>query len=286
MIKCIVSDLDGTLLNQGHMLGKRNAQAVIKAQEAGYEFIVATGRHWGSVDPILAEHGIQCRCILLNGAIYQDMAGNVKKEICLDNERARKIMKLLEKNNIHAHMYTSKGTATAHPEKLRQEFIERIQRDEHISREEVERIVEKSNFCKFDIHIDSMASYFASEPTIYKIEAFSNNDEAMKQVRIALEEIEDIVLSDSIGHNFELTDIKAQKGFMLMDVIKELGYTKEEVIVFGDSMNDISMMKLFPNSYAMENSSPLILEAASFQTGKNTEDAVAYEIERLLTQKM
>lgn len=71
---------------------------------------------------------------------------------------------------------------------------------------------------------------------------------------------------------------------MLEEVIQELGFTKEEVIVFGDSMNDLSMMEMFPHSYAMENSCPLILQGAKHRIGKNSEDAVAQEIERLLSQ--
>lgn len=285
MIKCIVSDLDGTLLNQSHMLGKKNAEAVLKAQAAGFEFMVATGRHWGSVDPILREYGIHCRSILLNGALYQDEKGNVKKEIAVDNDRAKQVMDILERYHINAHLYTSKGTAAAHPEKLREEFIERLQKDEQVSLDEIEVIMKKSNFCSFDIHIQSMEEYFSSNPVIYKIEAFSNDDMAMLQVRYALEKIKDVILTDSIGHNFELTDVRAQKGYMLEEVIQELGYTKDEVIVFGDSMNDLSMMELFPNSYAMENSCQRILETAKFKTGKNTEDAIAFEIERLLSQK-
>lgn len=284
MIKCIVSDLDGTLLNQRHMLGERNAQAVKKAQEAGYTFMVATGRHWESVQPFLMKYGIKCRCILLNGALYQDALGNVIKEIPLELTRAKEVIEILEKHQINAHFYTKEGTAAAHPERLRRDFIERLKRDEHITKKEVEEILETSNFCKFDIHIENMEEYFANKPIIYKIEAFSNDEAAMRKVREELESFHDVMISDSIGHNFELTAQSAQKGYMLEEVIQELGFTKEEVIVFGDSMNDLSMMEMFPHSYAMENSCPLILQSAKHRIGKNSEDAVAQEIERLLSQ--
>lgn len=284
MIKCIVSDLDGTLLNQKHMLGERNAQAVKKAQEAGYTFMVATGRHWGSVQPFLMKYGIKCRCILLNGAVYQDELGNVIKEIPLELTRAKEVIEILERYQINVHLYTKEGTVAAHPERLKKDFIERLKRDEHITQKEVEEILETSNFCKFDIHVENMEEYFANKPIIYKIEAFSNDDAAMQQVREELGNFHDVVISDSIGHNFELTAQRAQKGYMLEEVIQELGFTKEEVIVFGDSMNDLSMMEMFPHSYAMGNSCPLILQSAKHRIGKNSEDAVAQVIERLLSQ--
>lgn len=286
MIKCIVSDLDGTLLNDAHILEKENAQAVKAAQEAGYTFLVATGRHYGSVKPMLDEFAIRCQCILLNGSLLVDEDGNTCDEVALDNVRARKVMDILEGYDIHAHLYTSEGMAAAHPEKLREEFMVRMKEHEHLSDEEVEEIMRKTNFCQFDVRIDNFDEYFASDPTIYKIEAFTNIDGIMDEVRKRLcEEVEHIEISDSIGNNFELTDERAQKGYMLEKVITQLGFTKEEVIVFGDSMNDLLMMQKFPNSYAMANSAQEILDASSFTTGYNNEHAVAKEIYQLMQKQ-
>ena len=44
MIKVIASDMDGTLLNNEHVLSERTVAAIKNAQEAGIRFIIATGR--------------------------------------------------------------------------------------------------------------------------------------------------------------------------------------------------------------------------------------------------
>lgn len=278
MIKLFVSDLDGTLLNEAHVIDEESAKVILSAQQQGYEFMIATGRHWGSVDYLLEDFGIKCKCILLNGAIYRDEHGNVLKEVPLDNVRARRIIDILEEYHIHAHYYTSEGMAAMHPEELKKEFKQRLMAHDHMSEAEVEEVMIKSNFCSFDILISDLDTYFSSNPVIYKLEAFSNDDEAMARLKLALQEVENIAISDSIGNNFELTDIHAQKGTMLEYVCAELSYDKNEVAVFGDSMNDLSMIKQFPHSYAMENGRDMIKDEATIVLGKNSEHAVTNEI--------
>lgn len=285
MIKLIVSDLDGTLLNEDHMLGKENALAVKKAQAAGVMFMVATGRAWNSVKGMLKEHDITCSCVLLNGAIYQDENGIIEDEIALDIERVKAIVQRLDQSQIHIHMYTREGMVAKNPEKIEKDFIERLKTQEHLSEEKIKEILDRSDFLNFDTVVEDWDSYFDTSPVIYKIEAFSNEEEALRRVRKELEAITDLTISDSIGHNLEITDVHAQKGYRLERIIRKLGIDKNEVIVFGDSMNDVTMMKLFPNSYAMENSCPEILESARYQIGLHSEHAVGKEILTILEQQ-
>lgn len=282
MIKCIVCDLDGTLLNKDHVLGDFNANAIKQAQEAGLEFMVATGRGWDSVHSLLTQYGITCRCLLLNGAVVQDEHATILKETTLDEERVKAIIEILERYDVNIQLYTKAGTATPHPDRIMNDFKERIMMMEHKTAEEVESIMNQNSFCRFQVIIDSWENYFLSNPKIYKMEAFSNDDEKMSKVREALKAIKDIDISDSIGKNFELTDVHAQKGLILASYIKELGYELEEVAVFGDSMNDYMMMKNFPHSYAPKNACETILSVSSNIIGYHYEDAVGKEILHIL----
>ena len=52
----------------------------------------------------------------------------------------------------------------------------------------------------------------------------------------------------------EITDARAQKGPILKEYIESLGYTMDEVMVLGDSLNDYSMMSMdFGATVAMGN---------------------------------
>lgn len=285
MIKCFVCDLDGTLLNKQHTLGKFHAEVIQKVQSSGYRFMIATGRSWESVEPLLKPYGITCRCLLLNGAIVQDEQANVIAETPLDYERVKRIIAVIEKYDVNIQLYTKEGTATPHPERIKEDFKLRMMQMEQKSAEEVEAMMNENGFFNFHVLIEDWDSYFAKNPIIYKMEAFSNDDEKMGHVREELTEIEHIDISDSIGKNFELTDVHAQKGLILEKEIKALGYTKEEVAVFGDSMNDYLMMKQFPYSFALENASDAIKEVAGYQIGHHDDNAVGKEILRIMKEQ-
>ena len=49
----------------------------------------------------------------------------------------------------------------------------------------------------------------------------------------------------------------------------------DRVVVFGDNLNDISMMSVADVAVAVENAYPQVKEAADIVIGRNTEDAVA-----------
>lgn len=71
MIKVIASDMDGTLLNNEHMLSERTIAAIKKAQQAGIRFMIATGRSFEQA--MHAMHAmkdaeIECDYIVSSGA--------------------------------------------------------------------------------------------------------------------------------------------------------------------------------------------------------------------------
>ena len=118
---------------------------------------------------------------------------------------------------------------------------------------------------------------------VSKIFAFSSDLEMLKQLRADLEENPHIVIANSGENNLEITDVSAQKGLVFKRYIESLGYTMEEVMVLGDSMNDYSMFAMdFGATVAMENADPQIKKLAKYITKSNAEDGVAYAIEELL----
>ena len=58
-----------------------------------------------------------------------------------------------------------------------------------------------------------------------------------------------IAYLSSYPDNVEITNENAQKGLILEKVIDLLNIKKEEVIVLGDGMNDITLFERFPYSF-------------------------------------
>lgn len=65
------------------------------------------------------------------------------------------------------------------------------------------------------------------------------------------------------------------KGRAVEVLAEHLGITLDEVAVFGDSENDISMLKAVPHSVVVRNASPEARAAARYRIGLSADDAVA-----------
>lgn len=120
---------------------------------------------------------------------------------------------------------------------------------------------------------------------IYKIFLYSDNIPLLNNIRQELSSNKQIAVAASFETNLEITDIKAQKGPVLKKYIESLGYTMDEVMVLGDSMNDFSMLEMpFGATVAMENAMPEVKKVAKYITKSNEELGVAHAINCLLEQ--
>ena len=123
----------------------------------------------------------------------------------------------------------------------------------------------------------------AAKVPVYKLFLYSEDKEMLDELKMRLEKNKDIAVASSFPTNLEITDVKAQKGPVLKEYIESLGYTMDEVMVLGDSMNDLSMLSMdFGATVAMGNAEPEVKRAARYVTKTNEELGVAYAIDELL----
>lgn len=80
----------------------------------------------------------------------------------------------------------------------------------------------------------------------------------------------------------EITSPLVSKGTALQTYVAQHGFTKEEVLVFGDSENDLSMFSCFPNSVAVANACTQIKNAARYHCKEAKEDGVVQFLEMLI----
>lgn len=280
MIKLIVSDMDGTLLNSNHQISKENLEAIRKAEEKGVHFAIATGRAYSDVKPLLEENNLKCECILSNGAEYRDENGNILEEVAIEKDSARKIINMIQKDGLSVEIYTDDGFYTIDTEEdsLR-ETARRIQTfNPGTSFEDaLEQAKIHPHFVNLH-YINDVEEFLNSDVKIAKFVAFYEDEETTLKVKKILEDIEGIAISSTFTRNIEINNKQAQKGLILAKVIEKLGLKKEEVIVLGDSYNDISLFTEFPISFAMENAVPEIKDLAKHITDTNDNAGVAKAI--------
>ena len=110
-IRAVVSDMDGSFLDESGGVSKRNLQAVRKLQEAGIPFVVCTGRSFEEAQEPLKEVGLNCDMIAMNGAAIYRKDGQVLREYVLSQHKIHEILKTLEvwKERLIIQLVTDKG---------------------------------------------------------------------------------------------------------------------------------------------------------------------------------
>ena len=260
MIKVIVSDLDDTLLGSDHKISQVNADMIKKAQNAGYRFIVATGRQQSAADSVLVPAHITCECIVASGAEVNDAERNNLKRICMTYEELEKVVEIEAAYGVRLLFFTDQGDYMIGSEKEKDERVHRLANVKEFEEKKIE---------------------------VIKILVFSQNLDRLKEAKKALENVEFISTAAAYINDIEITSIKAQKGLVLKEFIEERGYTMDEVMILGDSPNDRSMFDMdFGARVAVANGYEEIKEVAQYITKSNAEDGVAYAIEKLMAGEL
>ena len=84
----------------------------------------------------------------------------------------------------------------------------------------------------------------------------------VEAVKHELEKYTELSHMSTGKNNVEVTNITAQKGIALKQYIRYAGLMEDEVMVLGDSHNDLSMFENFKYSFAPDNSCNEIKEKA------------------------
>lgn len=277
MIKLFACDMDGTLLNDQHVISHENAQAVKQLQQHGIEFLIATGRDWKSAQNLLKEHAIECAMINLNGAIVSTTDQKTLFQHPISNPTFIEITKILESYDViytlstKNHYYLSNRSAMmAYTE---QQWMATNQ-SEDTTAAQLE--------AHFEDTLDISDYLYDTTDPLFKMMVISSDSKVLKACHQDLAKLTEIDITSSGPDNLELTHIQAQKGIALEQYLKLKGWTLNEAVAIGDSLNDRSMLEMCPNSYAMANAPEHIKKIATHIAPRNSENGVAQVIHSLL----
>mgnify|MGYP000855040581 FL=1 len=99
-MKLVVSDLDGTLLNDDSEVSLETIQAIKQLKEKGIEFAIATGRSFNSANKIRKKIGLEIYLICNNGANIYNKNGELIKNNVMPADLIRKVVRFLTENKI------------------------------------------------------------------------------------------------------------------------------------------------------------------------------------------
>lgn len=284
MIRCIASDMDGTLLNSNQEISQLNREAISYAKQQGIEVVIATGRSYEEAHYILEESGIKCPIIAVNGAEIRNEHGEITQTAGIDGEVAKEIGKALNQIGIYFEIYTNKGKFTEDYERSISVIVD-IYKTANPEKDinEIRSTVEEHFAGGFIQSIQDYGVIFSDpEYIIYKIIVFSKDHELLEKASESLKRIEKIKVTSSAQDNLEINDIHAQKGIALEAFVKEKGITLEETMAMGDNFNDLSMLQKVGHPVAMGNAEQEIKNIILNHTTSNNEDGVGRAIYQAL----
>ena len=280
--------MDGTLLGDDHKPAPETLAAVKKACDAGIRFMIATGRNFPGAMAELKDAELVCDYIVGSGAEVRNPQQEVVVTHPISIELCRTIYEEIRDYPLSVTFCTDGydykiGT----PEEIEESLMLQMQLffsnqpREELAKSETYRRIKKSTRAMSD-----MDELEAEGVPVYKLFLYSEDKAMLDEMNVRLQRNKDIAVASSFPTNLEITDVKAQKGPVLKEYIESLGYTMDEVMVLGDSLNDLSMISMdFGATVAMANADPEVKSAAKYITKSNTEFGVAYAIEELLKRQ-
>lgn len=280
MIKCIASDMDGTLLNSSQQISVENKKAILKAQAQGIEFVVATGRSYQEATYVLAQAGLTCPVICVNGAEVRSKAGEVLSATPIDKQLAKDAAARLTEKDVYFEVYTNQGAFTTDMDKAISILVDIVMSaNPEVNKEAV---IEVAGARLRDGLIHTIEDYellFGDEDyQIYKLLAFSFDKDRLESAKESLSELDGLAVSTSGHDNLEITNEQAQKGIALESFVKGKGIDLTETMAIGDNYNDVSMLEKAGRSVAMGNADYYIKSLCDVITDTNEESGVAKAI--------
>lgn len=269
MIKCIVSDLDETLLDNNKRISNKNYEAIQYAMNKGIKFVFATGRGYTSIQQYLELLDIKKKdeyAITNNGAILTDNEEN--SILCCHTIPWNVVEAIIQfglRHNLCIQVFL--------PEDVYAFNCGEDERDVLLS------------FKKDAIIVENVDYSFLKGETIVKVMYQYPNYEYLPTLEDTLDDMikENTTVSYSSHRYMEFTSKGVSKATGIVELCKLLNITLDEVLSIGDNMNDYAMLELVENSACVANAVDEVKNVCkyvSFYT--NNEDAIADILEHFL----
>lgn len=258
MIKLIVVDMDGTLLNDKKEMPKGMMDVVRKLHQQGVKFVVASGRQYDNLYRNFKEIANDMTFIAENGMYVVD-GGKELTSHTMPSDAVNEFVKVYR--TIPGANIVVCGKETAYVENNEEAFRNAVNMY-YTNTTYIEDVDHKPGDCiKIALHHDG-----GTAEHVYPLYKAYESD---YMVSVSAREWMDIMIQG------------IHKGSALKEIQEIYNISYEETMVFGDFMNDYEMMQEGYYSYAMKNAIPEVKQVSNFVTEfTNNEEGVLKEILR------
>ncbi|MEI3426634.1 MAG: Cof-type HAD-IIB family hydrolase [Christensenellales bacterium] len=261
VIRAIAFDLDDTLLRDDRTISDETVSVLRRASEAGILILPASGRTYCSMAGFAKRIGCASRVICANGAVIAQPDGTTLHELTIPADIARQVARFAKERGCYCQTYAGDcfyynqqgdyARAYAESSSLRGVYVGDL--EQHLSAPTTKLLM--------------MA------PPEQSCADAGGGTSAVRRVRRA--DLLEAILS---GVNPPL----ATKGHALSVCAEEMGFPLSQCMAFGDSLNDVSMLRAAGYGVCMGNGREDVKRMGFAVCGTNQEDGVARYIQRIL----
>lgn len=266
MYKLVFSDLDGTLLNENHVVSDYSKEVIEALTNKGIHFFIATGRHHYDVFDKKKEIGLtKAYSISCNGARVHGPNGDLLIEHHVEDKVAQEIIDMEIDDKIMFSVFVENKIHIFNERDLEHYMTKMHMVEMHNVKEYVAKDVIKWFYYTEDR--DELG-----HERLLKLE---------KDIKASWGDYVDTMFS--LPHCLEIMPKGISKGYAIEEIARIEKVDLAEVIAFGDGFNDLEMLSVVGKGCIMENASEKLKEALPNNEiiGKNTEDAVAKYLKTL-----
>lgn len=255
MLKLVVTDLDGTLLNSRSEAPVEIFDIIRALQARGVRFAAASGRQVNDLRRIFK--GLDGICFIAQNGSYIEIDGAEMSNTVISGESASAIVRTAYECHLFPMFYT---------------------KDALLIQDDNPEFVRKLNDYKVEFTYSAKVDL---ESGIGKISLMSLDDN-ISRFKGRFTSIDDIATCVSCKDILDLNSATCNKGTAVTLLQEKLGISPDETIVFGDAENDIPMFATSTHSYAMMNAPQSVKQHARSVAPGNDESGVVWVLMEVL----
>lgn len=263
----VVSDLDGTLLDNQQKISSKNLSTINSFRQAGGHFTIATGRMRKATEPIYQQLNIELPVIVYNGGqIYDPIHHKTLFEVELKAYQPvlKELILLSNKKPLGILLYSQEDVFTPNKNAIIKEYEQKDKVKTH------------------QLNLDKL------DKKVTKILTISPDLKVLKECEKITEQHNqgywNLVYSE---HNYyEILPKEASKGraikylFTLLPDDQQFDY----LYCIGDNMNDLSMLKLADTGFYVKNSHKSLYQEQFTPTVANIDHAVSLVLRDIMVK--
>ncbi|MGT2686403.1 Cof-type HAD-IIB family hydrolase [Streptococcus porcinus] len=263
-IKVFATDMDGTFLNSQHDYDRqRFAHLFEKIDAQQKHFVAISGNQYYQIREFFPGYADKMTIVGENGAYIVDK-GQLLKTFPLNNDIVSVLIDYLYANKL-AHRALACGEKSAY-------ILDSAS------------VADKEMFSLYYTELVIIESFKAlPADNILKFSFNSSISETQAIVESLNIRLDGRVLAVETGNgNVDVIGKDINKGSALRFLLDYWKLSPKNLVAFGDSQNDLEMLTMTDNSYAMMNAAEKVKEAASFITSSNDDCGVMAVMEKLM----